>query len=343
MLFNMKKKLLFLSVLALSLNVFGQAYTYLPYNGTPYSFPDGLAKADLDAASTETSDKTYVGLTAQDFDKVLSTSTYDSDLNKTCGLNVGSGSEAGGAITQIRGWALDFVSNPELAPFGWNAGPGIFRKGGGWYMYTVAFSEASQYDMYLRVRGTNPDATNHIYTITIYDKNNMSTSLKEWSLNLQGMDMENFGSFSSDGKALSFCDGRNGSTGQVGCIWVKIVNDAFTSEIKDYVIKISHGGTTSNTGFGSFTFLPYENTPTEINGTLIEGANIYMEGSVIKVLLPEDMDGTISLYDISGKKVMEDKLLGCMYSNELSELKGIYIVKIATDKGVMTKKLIIKK
>ena len=380
----MKKYLLLVAGLTISL----LASATLPTNYQYFSFkkndgvtpayvvPDpSISSATTLNAVTSGANTQGLGLQCINFDQASSTeaSSYVGDYNKTCGLTPSAFAETA-TNSAIRGWVVDEVS-PFVAGsiystknepcLGFNASPQTFRFSGGWYYYTVNFTEATEYEFYLRIRSGNmrvnklvggvSQSVDKIVTVQIYDKTNMATPLKTWTLNYGGINVSAnppSATLSTDESVSYICWAKGsgtpfvGTAGQSGSFWSKAKDTYTIPGTGEYVIKITDptlkvegqdaasGASDSNNAIGSFTFIKKSVTTdikqNNINAfVVLEGQNLKLEGDVLSA----------EVYTSLGKLVAAQ-------NNFKSTIKvsnnGVYIVKMTTPSGVKTQKVIVK-
>lgn len=350
----MKRNLLILVVTITGFNLFGQSYTFKVYHGTPayngvasgvaYSVPDAGVTGIASLVGSQAA-----GLDCRNFDQVspsTSVSLFSEDFNVTCGLNEGAGTDAAGG-SMIRGWSWAFADFPQYAPLTWNASPNTFRKGGGWYYYTVNFKEAGSYSMFLRVRGLTPNETNQVYTITFYSKTNTSSPLLTINSNLNGMvfnttttgDPVNIGSMSTDGSAVYVADAKDGSTGQAGSEWVRFTTTVEITNPGELVVKISHAGTTANASLGAFTFIKDWVTGVETRDE--DNVRLWLD-SQNRLRTETPLLGRLTVYNIAGRPVSDFNVSGIV-DKALSVTPGIYIVRYSGNDGfARSQKIVVK-
>lgn len=381
----MKKKLLLVAVITASMLVSAQApspypyFSYKKHDGvTPtYSVPDvAIASASsLDAVANSLNTQ-GLGLQCVNFDQQsqYNASTYVDDYLKTCGLTPSAFAETA-ANTVIRGWVADEVS-PFVAGsvystknepcLGFNANPQTFRYSGGWYYYTVNFTEAAEYEFFLRLRSGNmrqvgklvsgaPQDVDKIITVQIYNKSDMASPLKTWTLNYGGIvvSANPAASTVSTDASVSFHAWAKGSgtpfaptAGQAASFWSKAAQTYTIPAVGEYVIKITDptlkitgqdttpaAGETNN-AVGSFTFIKktlsgVDNVSTVNALATVVSKEIKFSSNVINV----------DVFDLAGSKIKSERINN---NSILMNNTGMYLVKMYTSEGNKVQKVIVK-
>ncbi len=348
----MKKNLLTLFSMFASVALMSQAYFHSPYLDTKYQVPDvnfnGLTSLDaLEAFMVDgiNQNKQTLGWEWQKFDQVASPSTFDSDWGKTVGANEGiTTTDVGGAA--VRTWVLptDPAANPLHSVVRGNGNPNSPRIGGGWYMYTVNFSEVADYSLMIRVRGyaQTGDQDFNKYTVTIHDKSNIATVLYTWNVDLAGMTMEEGkGTLSTDTKYRNMGKARAGLVGQATSFWALNVkaNERFRpSAAGDYVVKVSHTpGVTyvPNAAFGGFSFYVGD-LPAATSARKLADNSIQIKYLDAKLKINGVEGATkLSIFNTVGAMVYQ-KDINADIESELSLPKGIYLVNTRNASGLIS-------
>ncbi|MGQ1891339.1 T9SS type A sorting domain-containing protein [Thermophagus sp. OGC60D27] len=346
----MKKSVLFISfLLFLSVAMMGQ-YSYYPYqekfSAGAYSVPDANFNdlEALDLSETDVGDTQSFGMRWDYFDQVDATgnSVFKNDKEMTFGWDpdvVGEPQTAGG---QIRGWTLnDEVAYPDYnqqwAVVRFNGNPASPRFSGGWYYYTINFSQADDYALIFRVRGAPASSDSHLFSFEVFNKNDMNTAVHSWNVNLEGMDFSSIGSTSSDGKYTNIGQARAGKTGQAGTYWV-IANNAAdlfnVSATGEYVVKVSQAyevAGNTNSAYGGFSFYNGDmgTIPTGIFDSTVKDYRISAQVTGNRLSVTGNIGQTsISVYNLAGTMVMKKTVEGAVNNEILSLRKGLYIIKI---------------
>ena len=323
--------LVFLLVSSITGVAVAQQYNYNPYGGSsasPYSVPDENVIHDSVFHMLD-GNNYYLGKNAREFDQVSpgATSSVDSDEGKTFGLNEPLSTDAGGS--EIRGWTTkDGDDAGKYAAVRWNGNPGTFRMAGQWVMYTVNFTEAGSYKLYMRIKGTN---SGHNYTVTAYNPSNMS-KIKEWTL-----DMNDFpwGLDSVKNGVTHVGDARADKDGQAGSEWMRIDEVIEVTEPGNIVLKIDNTNGATNGSFGAFTFM--KSTVTGITADQMLEISVY-PNPVKNVLHFNRKVKSVTVANIAGQTVLQkNEILSIDMGNLQS---GLYFVRMADgDKSLVTKVL----
>lgn len=111
---------------------------------------------------------------------------------------------------------------------------------------------------------------------------------------------------------------------------------------RTYRIEVSHKGTLQNGEAQSFALIA------EGNGALLNNKEVSLDNAIsiyptmatdtVNVLTPNKAN--IAIYDLSGKLLLEIEGKGAVAFNVASFSKGVYLVVVKTDNGVVTKKFI---
>lgn len=308
-----------------------QQYTYNPYGGSsalPYAVPDENVSHDsvfhmLDGNNYD------LGKDAREFDQVSpgETSSLSSDEGKTFGINEPYSTDTGGG--EIRGWTTkDGDDVAKYAAVRWNANPGTFRMAGQWLMYTINFTDADSYNLYMRIRGSN---AGHNYTVTAYNPSNMS-KIKEWVL-----DMNDFpwGLDSTKNGVTHVGDARADKDGQAGSEWMRIDEVIEISEPGNVVLKIDNTNGATNGSFGAFTFM--KSVATGVIADQVQDIGVY-PNPVKNVLHFKQKVNAVTISNIAGQTILQKYEVT---SVDMSNLKtGLYFVKIAEGDNLIVKKVL---
>jgi hypothetical protein len=351
----MKKNLLTFFSMFASVALMAQAYTYSPYLDVKYQVPDvnfnGVTALDaLEAMAVEVDgvvvtneNKQNLGLVWQNFDQAASPSTFDSDWGRTAGANEGiTSTDPGGTV--VRTWTYGDPVDPIWGVVKGNGNPNSPRIGGGWYMYTVNFSEVADYSLIIRVRGyaQGGDQDFNKYTVTIHDKSNIATVLYTWNVDLAGMTMEDGkGTLSTDTKYRNMGKARAGLSGQATSFWalnVKADERFRPSAAGDYVVKVSHtpGATyVPNAAFGGFSFYVGD-LPAATSARKLADNSIQIKYLDAKLKINGVEGATkLSIFNTVGAMVYQ-KDINADIESELSLPKGIYLVNTRNASGLIS-------
>lgn len=239
----MKNLLLLVSlVFMLSMQMFAQTpYAYYPYyhDGTQTAFevPTDKVDADLDATTNRAS---YVMLGSW-FDQTNSggVPSYIADDGFTI---IKDPTEADPSFTPtLTDDRIVTETTAVTTHAKWNYTGDYFDRRGMTLFYTVHFSEATDYNLYLRQR----TKYNMPYTVDIYSVDNMDVAIKTFNFNVTGMSAT-AEALSSDNKA-QYVNVAGGDT-----YWLKVLEKLTITATGNYVVKIK---TSKGFGwnFGGFT------------------------------------------------------------------------------------------
>ena len=370
----MKNNLLLVAVLTVSMLASAQAPSPYPYSSfkkydgvTPtYSVPDVAipTPAALDAVTLAVASTQTLGLQCINFDQVSATeaSSYVSDYLKTCGPTPSAFAETAATVSTIRSWVTDDVnfaagsvySSVKEPWLGFNSNPSTFRFSGGWYYYTVNFTEAAEYEFFLRLRSGNmrlvgklvggvPQDVDKIVTIQIYDKSDMANPLKTWTLNFGGIAVgtTTVTSPSTDASVSFYAWAKQaagtGTAGQGGTFWSKATATYRIPAAGEYVIKITDptlkitgqdtapaAGDTNN-AIGSFTFI--KKTTTGVNNVNTVNGFASVIGKDVKV---SSNVQSVEVYNLTGSKIKSGKIEGNQFRIGTA---GVYMIKMITAEG----------
>lgn len=384
----MKKILLFVAVTTASFMASAQAPSPYPYasfkkhdNLTPtYSVPDA-AIASPTALQTGVSlvNTQALGLQCINFDQASAStaSSYAGDYLKTCGPTPTAYAETAASVTVIRTWALstdefsagttyNTVKEPWL---GLNSNPQTFRYSGGWYYYTVNFTEATEYVLFLRLRSGTMQATktvqgasqtvDKIVTVQLYDKSDMANPLNTWTLNYAGISVSSTTVTSpSSNRSVAFHSWAKGvvnvtdptkfdpTVGQAASFWSKAAATYTIPAVGEYVIKISDpalkiegqdaasAAGDANNAIGSFTFI--KKTSTGINNVNTVNATATAIGREVK--LSSNVQ-SVEVYNLTGSKLKSGKIEGNQFRIESA---GVYLLKLITAEGSKIQKIVLR-
>ena len=323
--------LVFLLVLSVTGVAVAQQYSYYPYGGssaTAYTVPD--ANVSHDSVFHMLDGNNYdMGKDAREFDQVSpgESSSLGSDEGKTFGLNEPYSTDTGGG--EIRGWTtLGGDDAGKYAAVRWNANPGTFRMAGQWAMYTVNFTEAGSYKLYLRIRGSN---TGHNYTVTAHNPANMS-KIKEWTLDLNDFP---WGLDSVKNGVTHVGDARTDKLGQAGSEWMRIEEVIEISQPGNIVLKIDNANGATNGSFGAFTFMKSTATGIYTNQIL----DIAAYPNPVKNILHFDRTvKTVTVANIAGQTVLQKTGISSIDMGSLQN--GLYFVRIADGEKLTVKKVL---
>lgn len=381
----MKKKLLVVAALAVSMLASAQAPSPYPYHSfkkndggiTPtYSVPDLAIStpANLDAVQQVVASTQSLGLQCVNFDQVSASeaSSYVADYLKTCGATPSAFPEATTAVVStIRSWATDdanFVAGTNYSSqkepwLGINGNPSTFRFAGGWYYYTVNFTEADEYEFFLRLRSGNMRAVDKlvatvstnvdkVITVQIYDKSDMATPLKTWTLNYGGIAVNTttVTSPSTDASVSFYAWAKQaagtGTAGQGGSFWSKPATSYTIPAAGEYVIKITDptlkvegqdavpGAGDTNNAIGSFTFI--KKSATGVNNVNAVNAFASAIGKDVKV---SSNVQSVEVFNLTGSKLKSGKIEGNQFRIETA---GVYMIKMITAEGNKIQKVVIR-
>ena len=379
----MKKNLLLVAVLTVSMLASAQAPSPYPYFSfkkndgvTPtYSVPDpAIAEvATLNAVSAGVSTQA-LGLQCVNFDQKsqFDASAYADDYLKTCGPTPTAFSETAATVSTIRSWVTDdanfaagsVYSSVKEPWLGFNSNPSTFRFSGGWYYYTVNFTEAAEFEFYLRIRSGNmrqvgklvggvAQDVDKIVTVELFDKNDMANSIKKWTLNYGGISVSANPPAATEStdqsvKYLYWAKQTAGAptAGQAASYWSKAKESYTIPAAGEYVIKITDptlkvegqdavpaAGETNN-AIGSFTFIKQTvsglNNANQVNAfASVSGKNIVVSSNVTNV----------EVYNLTGSKIMSKTV-----ENNRFQLNGagVYMLKMVTAEGNKIQKVVIR-
>ena len=380
----MKNNLLLVAVLTVSMLASAQAPSPYPYSSfkkydgvTPtYSVPDVAipTPAALDAVTLAVASTQTLGLQCINFDQVSATeaSSYVSDYLKTCGPTPSAFAETAATVSTIRSWVTDDVnfaagsvySSVKEPWLGFNSNPSTFRFSGGWYYYTVNFTEAAEYDLFLRIRSGNmravgklvatvPTDVDKIITVQIYDKGDMATPLKTWTLNYGGIAVATVAGLvpvsanqSVEFKYWAKHAAGAGTAGQAGSFWSKPATTYTIPAAGEYVIKITDptlkvegqdtapGAGDTNNALGSFTFI--KKAVTGVNNVNTVNAFASVIGKDVKV---SSNVQSVEVYNLTGSKLKSGKIEGNQFHIGTA---GVYMIKMITAEGNKIQKVVIR-
>ncbi len=242
----MKKSLLFLSLFALvGITLFAQTpYAYYPYYNegvqTPFAVPTD--KVDADLTNTLAGNRATFVMLGSHFDQTNlgGAPSYQADEDFTI-IAQEAGTAWTPALTDDRK-VSETTENINSAE--WNTTDDVFNRRGQTLFYTVNFSAAGDYKIYLRQR----NAAGATYTVDVFSKADMDVAIKTFTLNTAGI-TQTADAFSSD-KTTQYVTSGGGVSN-----WVKTVDAVTIASPGDYVIKIDASvGYKHN--FGGFTIFP---------------------------------------------------------------------------------------
>jgi hypothetical protein len=381
----MKKNLLLVAVLTVSMLASAQAPSPYPYFSfkkndgvTPtYSIPDAAISqaATLNAVSSGATTQ-GLGLQAVNFDQksAFDASAYSDDYLKTCGPTPSAFPEATTVtVSAIRSWVSDdagFVAGTTYSSqkepwLGINGNPSTFRFSGGWYYYTVNFTEADEYEFFLRLRSGNmrlsktvdgaAQNSDKIVTVQIFNKTDMATPLKTWTLNYGGItpNANPPATTVSTDESVSFYSWAKLDaalapiTGQAASFWSKAKDSYTIPATGEYVIKIidptlkvegmvgNPGAGDANNAIGSFTFIKKPTATGTNNNKVIDAyANVVNRN----VVLSSNVE-MVEVYNITGSKVKTEKVANNQFSLSQS---GVYMINMFTAEGSKIQKVVVK-
>ena len=379
----MKNNLLLVAMLCVSLLASAQTPSPYPYSSfkkydgvTPtHSIPDPLvtSASALDAV-TLLANTNAVGLQCVNFDQVSASeaSSYVSDYLKTCGPTPSAFAETAATVSTIRSWVTDdanfaagsVYSSVKEPWIGFNASPSTFRYSGGWYYYTINFTEAAEYEFFLRLRSGNMRAVgklvggvaqdvDKIVTVQIYDKSDMANPLKTWTLNYGGIVVSTVAGLvpvSAD-QSVEFKYWAKQTTGaptagQAGSFWSKAAATYTIPAAGEYVIKITDptlkvegqdaipGASDTNNAIGSFTLI--KKTVSGLNNTNQANAFASVIGKDVKV---SSNVQSVEVYNLTGSALKSGKIEGNQFRIETA---GVYMIKMITAEGNKIQKVVIR-
>lgn len=242
----MKNKLLSIAVLVLmGTSLFAQTpYAYYPYYRagvqTPFAVPTD--KVDADLTNTLIGNRASFVMLGPWFDQTNSGSapSYAADEGVTI-IAQETGTTWTPALTDDR---IVTETTANLNSAQWNTTEDVFDRRGQTLFYTVNFSTAGDYKIYLRQR----NAAGATYIVDVFSKANMDVKIKTFTLNTTGI-VSTVDDFSNDNKVQYVTAGGGVSH------WVKTVEAITISSPGDYVIKID-AGVGFKWNFGGFTIFP---------------------------------------------------------------------------------------
>jgi hypothetical protein len=323
--------LVFLLVSSIAVVSFAQQYSYYPYGGssaTAYTVPDVNVSHDSVFHMLE-GNNYEIGKDAREFDQVSpgETSSLNSDEGKTFGINEPYSADTGGG--EIRGWTtLGGDDAAKYAAVRWNANPGTFRMAGQWAMYTVNFTEAGSYHLYLRIRGSN---TGHNYAVTAYNPSNM-TKIKEWALDLNDFP---WGLDSVKNGVTHVGDARADKDGQAGSEWMRIEEVIEVTEAGNVVFKIDNANGATNGSFGAFTLM--KSVSTGVAPGQMQEVAVY-PNPVKNTLHFNRTVKSVTVANIAGQTVLQKKGISSIDMGGLQT--GLYFVRIADGEKLIVKKVL---
>jgi len=71
-------------------------------------------------------------------------------------------------------------------------------------------------------------------------------------------------------------------------------------------------------------------------------AQVFSSGNEVHIILSEEVHGTATVYDMAGRIITTEQLLSTRNSFGLNTATGIYVVKLETEKGVETHRVMLK-
>lgn len=245
----MKKSLLFLSLFALvGITLFAQTpYAYYPYYNegvqTPFAVPTDKVDADLVGASNRAP---FVMLGSW-FDQTNSGGipSYLADEGVTIIKDpTETDTPWTPQLTDDRIVTEAATATEVNTQANWDYTKDVFSKRGQTLFYTVNFSAAGDYKIYLR-HNENKAVT---YVVDVFSKADMDLAIKTFTLNCGGL-TTTADAFSTDNSTQYVTAGGGTS------LWVKTVDAVSIASPGDYVIKIK---TTKGFryNFGGFTIFP---------------------------------------------------------------------------------------
>ncbi len=244
----MKKSLLFLSLFALtSITLFAQTpYAYYPYYNagvqTPFAVPTD--KVDADLTNTLAGNRASFVMLGSHFDQTIldGMPSYAADEGVTI---IPDPTEAPSTWTPAPTDDRKVIeTEPNLNSAAWDYTKDVFSKRGQTLFYTVNFSAAGDYKIYLR-HNENTGAT---YTVDVFSKADMDVAIKTFDVKTAGM-TTTADAFSTDNSAQYVAPGGGTS------LWVKTVDAVTITSPGDYVIKIKTEKAYRR-NFGGFTIFP---------------------------------------------------------------------------------------
>ncbi len=383
----MKKKLLLGAVLAVSMLASAQASSPYPYASfkkndgvTPtYSVPDAaIASPAALAANVSVINTQSLGLQCINFDQVSAStaSSYAGDYLKTCGPTPSAYAETAN-VTAIRSWTTDDAnfsagttySSKNEPWIGFNANPSTFRYSGGWYYYTVNFTEATEYEFFLRIRSGSMQASkavqgasqlvDKIVTVQLYDKSDMANPLNTWTLNYAGIAVSSTTVTSpSTNSSVAFHAWAKGTVnatvttqfdpiaGQAASFWSKAATTYTIPAVGEYVIKITDpalkiegqdvasAAGDANNAVGSFTFI--KKSATGLNNATQINANATVFGKTISV---SSNVKNVEVYNLIGSKIMSKAVENSRFPLNAT---GVYMLKMITAEGSKIQKIVLR-
>lgn len=256
----MRKIYFTLLMVLCAMPMFGQAYTYYPYQGTAYSVPDAGVTTVADLVNDKNKGQ-HIVYFDQANDPASLTATYASDSGATCAIAAWVPAEVNPATTFTRS-AWNGTSGTDKRLSNVNGNPNCLDKShGAWFLHTVDFTEEGTYNLVYRVRGVTPSGNHFRFEFAIYDKANTSTVVWRDSVDMLGLNYSVANSLSTDGKVQYVADGNTGASGQGTAEYVMVVKEFVVGpgQTGKYVVELDHyasGSTISqNIGIGGFTFI----------------------------------------------------------------------------------------
>lgn len=365
----MKKQFLLSAALLLcGLTAFAATpYTNYPYKydvggttwttGAAYSVPDAAipVRDSLKVSSVAPNANSYnKGCRADYFDQATTTvSAYATDYNKTCGRTYSGTELPATTVSTVRGWTTSpstdttTTYNNNLTPFlGYNGNPGTFRQGGGYYMYTVNFTQTGSYEFCLRLRYTDSTQVNN-KKIEIFKKSDMSTVIATRLINTKGLfyaDNTGISNSSTINNAQSYdksvtClfKAKTAAIGATVSMWIAINEKINIASAEEYVVKITDVSSTiiNNSGIGGFTLIRSGDV-TSVDGTSKDDVKVSVYPNPCTDVLNVATDLAVSAYEITniaGQKVLAGSLVGTTI-NVSALAQGTYNLKVTTSAGV---------
>lgn len=383
----MKKNLLLAAVLTVSVLASAQAPSPYPYASfkkdvvTPtYSVPDAaIASPAALAANVSVINTQSLGLQCINFDQVSAStaSSYAGDYLKTCGPTPSAFAETAN-VTAIRSWTTDDAnfsagttySSKNEPWIGFNSSPSTFRYSGGWYYYTVNFTEATEYAFFLRIRSGNMQLSkavqgasqlvDKIVTVQLYDKSDMTNPLNTWTLNYAGIVVGSVATLApiSTNSSVAFHAWAKGAVnatdatifdptvGQPASFWSKAATTYTIPAVGEYVIKITDpalkiegqdaasAAGDANNAVGSFTFII--KSATGLNNATQINANATVFGKTISV---SSNVKNVEVYNLIGSKIMSKAVENSRFQLNAT---GVYMLKMITAEGSKIQKIVLR-
>ena len=282
-------------------------------------------------------------------------SNYESDKDKTFGCDAPDVLGVAGKGVP-RGWtnASETIYKTVTS---WNANPECFeRTAGGWYYFTVNFTNVAKYYPAIRLRGAITGQSK--FAVTIHKKSDMNivhTDTADFvgitlNSNTDGAYDEGvMGNQSTDGKAAYLADARVDKTGQAGSEWIQFTNSAYIPTTGEYVVKIHHFGTSAdgpNNGMGIFNFME-KSIPAGFQQSQLEELKVYPNPSKngFNIDLSRISDNaSFEIINIAGQQIYSKTNCSGSIQRVLPNVfqeKGIYFLRVNSANKQKVQKLIV--